>query len=426
MLPILSILFKLAGVAFLCIAALGVIRLPDPFQRMHAATKAGTLGAGLVIIGSVIGHGAVDATIMGIFTVVFLLLTVPVAGHLLGRAAYVSGARLALTGDDALAGVLPRAEQSLRERSGWSAPTVDEPKAVKARAPKPLPASLQPTPRLQAATMRTLPAIEAVRFAVIDGHVRPVTERASKIAARSGASLMAYVMIDTQAIKSAADEAQMRRLIRERASAAIGDLKAVTTETAIAPVLNYDEGDPEHILRCDAKPGQTLLVLPCKGWFHHQVEARLELTTWEPDGLLRLPDCHRGPVLFVADEPLPETARTLVVRDCGEEHLMPLVEWALLTGLWDVTTLVHVADEKTRQPELAEIAQRFECEYLRLPAKGDACAIPPDIDGVRAVVLGRTPRPMRTHWYGSHWRSRIAPSMAGDVLIMEAETGPLP
>ncbi|MFN7102168.1 MAG: monovalent cation/H(+) antiporter subunit G [Pseudorhizobium sp.] len=425
MLPILSILFKLAGVAFLCIAALGVIRLPDPFQRMHAATKAGTLGAGLVIIGSVIAHGAVDATIMGIFTVVFLLLTVPVAGHLLGRAAYVSGARLALSGDDALAGVLPRAGQSLGERGAWTVPAMDEPKTGKAPTPTPLPASLQP-PRARKARMRALPAIDTVRFAVIDGHVRPVTERASAIAEKSGASLRAYVMIDTQAIKSAADEAQMRRLIRERASAAIGDLKAITAQAEIAPILNYDEGDPEHILRCDAKPGETLLVLPCKGWFHHQVEARLELTTWEPDGLLRLPDCHRGPVLFVADEPLPETARTLVVRDCGEEHLIPLVEWALLTGLWDVTTLVHVADEKARQPELAEIAQRFGCRYVQLAAKGDACAIPPDIDGVRAVVLGRTPRPMRTHWYGSHWRSRIAPNMAGDVLIMEADAGPRP
>ena len=59
---------------------------------MHAATKAGTLGAGLVIIGTVISHGATDATDHGHLTILFLLLTVPVAGHLLGRAAYVSGA----------------------------------------------------------------------------------------------------------------------------------------------------------------------------------------------------------------------------------------------------------------------------------------------------------------------------------------------
>ena len=94
MLVLISIALKLAGVAFLVIAGVGVMRLSDPFQRMHAATKAGTLGAGLVILGSVVAQGATDATVTGILTIVFLLLTVPVAGHLLGRASYVSGAQL--------------------------------------------------------------------------------------------------------------------------------------------------------------------------------------------------------------------------------------------------------------------------------------------------------------------------------------------
>ncbi|WP_430511326.1 monovalent cation/H(+) antiporter subunit G [Pannonibacter phragmitetus] len=119
MLMLLSVLLKLAGVGFLCIAALGVMKLPDPFQRMHAATKAGTLGAGLVLLGSIIAHGEMDAVVLGLFTLLFLLLTVPVAGHLLGRAAYVSGARLALAGGDALDGVLRRAPQPLDERTKW-------------------------------------------------------------------------------------------------------------------------------------------------------------------------------------------------------------------------------------------------------------------------------------------------------------------
>lgn len=418
MLAILSILFKLSGVAFLCIAALGVIKLSDPFQRMHAATKAGTLGAGLVIIGSVIAHGEVDATLMGLLTVIFLLLTVPVAGHLLGRAAYVSGARLTLTGDDALDGVLTRAGQSLDKRAGWIAlapkeqgdsrrNTSERPKATLRRGPKPQ------------NKMLALPAIEAVRFAVINGHVLPVAERACAIAQRTGASLSAYTVIDTHAINAAGDQAQLRRLIRERASNAISDLKSVTAGADVASVFNYDEGDPEHILRCETEPGRTLLVLPCQGWFHHQVEARQEHTTWEPDGLLRLPDCHRGPVLFVADKPLPDTARTLVVRDCGEDHLAPLVEWALLCGLWDVTQLLHVTDKQLGDDRLPEIAERSGCSYIRLAASERGCAIPHGIEGLRAVVLGRTPRPLRTRWYGSSWLDRIAPDMAGDVLIME-------
>ncbi|THV20974.1 monovalent cation/H(+) antiporter subunit G [Peteryoungia ipomoeae] len=412
MLAILSILFKLAGVVFLCIAAYGVIKLADPFQRMHAATKAGTLGAGLVIIGSVIAHGAFDATVMGVLTVVFLLLTVPVAGHLLGRAAYVSGAQLTLSGDDALSGVLTRADQSLGTRSGWVSVA---PKTLVGETENRAPGS-KPAPRID---MPVLPALGAVRFAVIDGQVAHVAERACAIAKQSGASLSAHTIIDTHAIHAAADQARVRRLIRERASDAISDLKSVTAETDVASILHYDEGDPEAILRCETQPGQTLLVLPCQGWFHHQVEARMDRTTWDPDGLLRLPSCHGGPVLFVAKTPLPDTAQTLVVRDCGEDHLAPLVEWSLLNNLWKVTQIVHVADKQLKDKGFAEIADRFGCSYARHAAPDTACAIPAGIVGMRAVVLGRTPRPLRTNWFGAPWLSRITPEMAGDVLIME-------
>ncbi|MFN3501547.1 MAG: cation:proton antiporter [Allorhizobium sp.] len=412
MLAILSILFKLAGVVFLCIAALGVIKLADPFQRMHAATKAGTLGAGLVIIGSVIAHGALDATVMGILTVVFLLLTVPVAGHLLGRAAYVSGAQLTLSGDDALDGVLTRADQSLGKRNDWISVAPKTPVSEKQdRAP-----ALKPAPRND---MPVLPALEAVRFAVIDGQVAHVAERAGAIAQRSGASLSAYTIIDTHAIHAAADQARLRRLIRERASDAISELKSVTAGTDVASILRYDEGDPEHILRCDTQPGQTLLVLPCQGWFHHQVEARMDRTTWDPDGLLRLPSCHGGPVLFVGKTPLPDTARTLVVRDCGEDHLAPLVEWALLNNLWEVTDIVHVAEKQIKDGGVPEVADRFGCGYTRHAAPDSVCGIPSGIVGLRAVVLGRTPRPLRTNWFGAPWLNRITPDMAGEVLIME-------
>ncbi|MDQ1081506.1 monovalent cation/H(+) antiporter subunit G [Pseudoroseomonas cervicalis] len=114
-LTLLALLLKLAGAAFLLAAALGVLRFADPFQRMHAATKAGTLGAGLVVLGSVLTLGSLSALLMGGLTLLFLLATIPIAGHLLGRAAYVSGAVMA-EGEDALAGVLPRAGQPLEQR----------------------------------------------------------------------------------------------------------------------------------------------------------------------------------------------------------------------------------------------------------------------------------------------------------------------
>lgn len=106
-----------AGVVFICIAAVGVARLPDAFQRMHASTKAGGLGTSLVILGVLMG-GGVDHLSAGALTVIYTLLTLSVSSQLLGRAAYMSGASLrGLEHGDPLAGVLEREELSLEERT---------------------------------------------------------------------------------------------------------------------------------------------------------------------------------------------------------------------------------------------------------------------------------------------------------------------
>jgi multicomponent Na+:H+ antiporter subunit G len=94
------------GVAFIVIAALGVARLPDVFERMHSATKAGGIGSTLVILG-VLTAGGVTRPLTGLLTIVFMLLTLSVASQLLARAAYISGAELRRAGrGDPLADVL--------------------------------------------------------------------------------------------------------------------------------------------------------------------------------------------------------------------------------------------------------------------------------------------------------------------------------
>jgi multicomponent Na+:H+ antiporter subunit G len=50
MIEYLTGVLMVTGSIFCLVAALGIVRLPDPLTRMHAATKAGTLGAGLLII----------------------------------------------------------------------------------------------------------------------------------------------------------------------------------------------------------------------------------------------------------------------------------------------------------------------------------------------------------------------------------------
>lgn len=115
-------LFLIAGAALLLVAAIGLLRLTDPFQRMHSATKAGTLGVALMLIGAILIED-VARTSTGLFTILFLLLTLPVGAQLLGRAAYMSGATMdRIECDDPLAGVLDRQQAPLSERLDGTEP----------------------------------------------------------------------------------------------------------------------------------------------------------------------------------------------------------------------------------------------------------------------------------------------------------------
>lgn len=85
---ILSYISIFLGVVFLLIAGIGIIRLPDFYIRMSAITKAGTMGVGFIVLGISIHFN--DLTIAGkSFVIVsFMLLTSPVAAHIISRAAY--------------------------------------------------------------------------------------------------------------------------------------------------------------------------------------------------------------------------------------------------------------------------------------------------------------------------------------------------
>ena len=84
----------LAGSAFMLIAALGVVRLPDLIIRMHAAAKAGGLGVGLVVSAVAVHFKEAEVITEAALVAAFLLLTAPVAAHLIARAAYLSGVPL--------------------------------------------------------------------------------------------------------------------------------------------------------------------------------------------------------------------------------------------------------------------------------------------------------------------------------------------
>lgn len=86
-------LLLLIGALFALLAAVGLLRLPDLYTRMHAASKAGTMGSGLMLIALAVVAFDGSVILRALIGVVFLLLTTPVSAHLLARAAYLAGYR---------------------------------------------------------------------------------------------------------------------------------------------------------------------------------------------------------------------------------------------------------------------------------------------------------------------------------------------
>jgi multicomponent Na+:H+ antiporter subunit G len=86
--------FVLLGGFFCFAAGLGVLRFPDVLIRMHASTKAGTLGAGLILVAVAVFFADTATISRAIAAILFLMLTAPVAAHMIGRAAFKNGATL--------------------------------------------------------------------------------------------------------------------------------------------------------------------------------------------------------------------------------------------------------------------------------------------------------------------------------------------
>jgi multicomponent Na+:H+ antiporter subunit G len=107
MLGPVAALLLMAGALLLVIAAWGVITLPDALSRQHAATKAGTLALALVCLGAAAAFPVWDWAWRLALIIGFLLATLPVASHLLARAAVREGGLEAQTDEAPLVGGEP-------------------------------------------------------------------------------------------------------------------------------------------------------------------------------------------------------------------------------------------------------------------------------------------------------------------------------
>ena len=79
------------GGALTFLAALGVLRMPDVYIRMHASTKAGTLGVLLIALALVFIGADAGVVSKAIAVFAFVLLTAPIGAHLIARAAWRTG-----------------------------------------------------------------------------------------------------------------------------------------------------------------------------------------------------------------------------------------------------------------------------------------------------------------------------------------------
>jgi len=91
---ILGMIFIVIGLAFDFLGCLGLVRLPDLYNRLQASTKSVTLGTCGILFGLFLFKGFTAAGLKAILCILFILLTAPVSAHALARSAHKSGVKL--------------------------------------------------------------------------------------------------------------------------------------------------------------------------------------------------------------------------------------------------------------------------------------------------------------------------------------------
>jgi multicomponent Na+:H+ antiporter subunit G len=112
---IFSGVLAVAGAFFIAVAGLGAFRFKDLYMRMHASTKASSLGLGLLLAAVAISHPEPRVLVESVLIVAFIFLTAPVAAHMISRAGYLHNSKLwEKTKIDELAGKYSRDHKYLR------------------------------------------------------------------------------------------------------------------------------------------------------------------------------------------------------------------------------------------------------------------------------------------------------------------------
>lgn len=405
-LAIVALLFKLVGVGFLCVATIGVLRFVDPFQRMHASTKAGTLGAGLVLVGVAIDMATLEALLVAGATFLFLLATLPVAGHMLGRASYISGAPLE-SREDALEGVLPRSEKPLEARG--EAPFERRIGAMlggdEDEKPVSSPDQDAPAAATRSASALEKPGYDAVRFAIFGPDAKAIARRAEGLAHARSVPLSGIAVIDEECIAKA-KVPDPGEVIRSALAGTLAETQAVTAESRVPFSLTYEEGDPLTLIPASDPAARELLLLPCAGWCDHGADLGLPAGEAAPgDKLFALAERHAGATLFVGTA---EASGPVAILHDGSDAVQSLALWAIGSGLWEASAVMLTGSCDAAQAKALEAAAQAAGSTFE---KADG--VP---EGASAAIMAAPPA-RQVHEAGAFWQDRIAKGFRGDVLV---------
>jgi multicomponent Na+:H+ antiporter subunit G len=82
--------FLVLGVVLMLIAAIGLLRMPDLYLRTSVTSKGATLGIAALMLAVALHFGELGTSSRALAVIIFMMITAPVAAHMLGRAAYRS------------------------------------------------------------------------------------------------------------------------------------------------------------------------------------------------------------------------------------------------------------------------------------------------------------------------------------------------
>jgi len=83
--------FLVAGLAFMLVGVLGIVRLPDAYHRLHASSKCTTLGLMGLLVAAAVHIGTSGAVVKAVLTMVFAFVATPVGSHVLAKSAHAAG-----------------------------------------------------------------------------------------------------------------------------------------------------------------------------------------------------------------------------------------------------------------------------------------------------------------------------------------------